>query len=1170
MKLYASKPGMSGLWLPKKLLLKMKLTAMIFFIALLQVSAKSYSQRINLAETNITLGSALHAIEQQTGYVTVAKDFDLDEYRINVFLKDATIEEAISKCIRSLQLNYRIVDKNIILSRRKSSGLTNVKGSFKRQPGDIDVHGRVVDENGKAMEGAVLKIKGTSRTEVTDILGDFSFIAVDQNAILSISHLGYNTLEMRVLVQLGNIRMMPSVNQLNEVAILSTGYQKISKEGSTGSFVLIDNKLVNRSVSADFISRIRGVTNGLLVDSEVGNTTGISIRGRSTLFSETKPLIVIDNFPFEGDLNTINPNDIEDVTVLKDAAAAAIWGVRAGNGVIVISTKKGKLNQQTKIGFNTNVTIGDKPDLFYPPQMTSAEFIELEKFLYTKGKYNATLRNNYDLISPGVALLAQETPSNTVATQASIEALKGNDVRHQIDQYFYQKSLQQQYYLSVNGGGQNNTYHLSSGYDHFSPVTIGSSNSRYTLKANNTYDLANHKVQLSTDITFTRSISKNDNLNGYTPVYPYELIADQNGNALPVSISPGLRASYTDTAGNGNLLDWKYRPLDELRKKANSFSSESTDIRVNTGLRYQVLKPLAISVNYQYFRSSGINKTLQNLDSYYTRNAINEVTRINRSTGTVIYPMPVGSIFSRTNNAFDANYGRAQLDLKHTFARQHNLNAIAGYEIRSEAASDNSQNLYGYNPETETNVIADLLTTFPMYYGNQSKRIGTIVRSQNRTVNHYISYYANAIYTYDSRIILSGSYRRDESNLFGVSAQRKGVPLFSTGIAWSVAKEKFYDLTWLPRLQLRATYGYNGNVNKTISAYTTASPNLSPNYLGTPFTFITNPPNPSLRWERIKNINFGLDFGFKKEVLSGSIEYYLKNGADLIGTSPIAQQTGMSIFTGNVADTHTRGFDIQFNSWNLSGQFKWRTTAIFNISKDKVASYQANTGSNLSILNHRSITPLVGYPILSVFSFRSAGLNNAGNPQGYLAGEISTNYTSMVNSTNRSDIRFEGSAVPTHFGSLRNTFSFKAIELSVNISYKFGYFFRRMGLQYNPLYEGDYHTDEYSRRWQQPGDELTTTVPALIYPASVSRDQFYAFSQATVEKGDHIRLNDLQFTYTLAGDALQKMGLGSVGLYTYASNLGILWRANKRRTDPDARTGYPAPRTISFGIKTNF
>lgn len=1170
MKIYAFKPGMSGLRLPKKLLLKMKLTAVIFFIALLQVSAKSYSQRINLEKTNISLGAALHAIEKQTEFVFVAKDFDLNVPKINISLKNATIEEAISKCIRSLQLTYKIVDKNIILSRRRSSGMAGNAGKSRRPYKEIDVHGRVVDENGKAMEGAVARIKGSDRTEVTDILGDFTLTAVDENATLIISHLGYNSIEVRVGQYLGDLRMRQAVNQLQEVAILSTGYQKVSREGSTGSFVLIDNKLVNRSVSPDFISRIKGVTNGLLVDGGVGNTTGISVRGRSTLFSETKPLIVIDNFPFEGDLNTINPNDIEDVTILKDAAAAAIWGVRAGNGVIVITTKKGKLNQQTKVGFNTNVTIGDKPDLYYQPQMTSAEFIDLEKFLYSKGSYNATLRNDYDLISPVVALLAKETPANTVATQASIEALKQNDVRQQLDQYFYRKSLQQQYYLSLNGGGASNTYHLSAGYDRFSPVNVGASSSRYTLKANNTYDLADHKVQLTTDITFVRSLAKNDNLEGYFPLYPYEQIADRDDKPLAVLPISGLRAAYTDTAGNGNLLNWKYRPLDELRKKANSFHGESTDIRVNTGLRYQILKPLAFSVNYQYYRSTGMNKTLHSLDSYNTRNAINEVTQINRTTGIVTNPLPIGSLYNRTNNLLNADYGRAQLDLKKTISRKHNINAIAGYEIRSENFSTDSQNQYGYDPDTETSVQIDPITLFPAYYGVKAIRIGNSATTQRGTTDHYISYYTNAIYTFDSRLILSASYRRDESNLFGVSAQKKGVPLFSTGLAWSLDKEKFYHFSWMPRLQIRATYGYNGNVNKTITAFTTASPNASQNYLGTPFTTITNPPNPSLRWERVKNINFGIDFGLKQEIISGSLEYYIKNGADLIGSSPISQQTGLSIFTGNVADTHTSGIDIQLNSRNLNGLIRWTTTGIFNISKDRVTNYQANTGSNLSILNPRSITPLVGYPIQSLFGFKSAGLDAEGDPQGFLGSQISKNYTSINNSTDRNNLKFSGSAVPTIFGSFRNTFSLSSLELSINIGYKFGYHFRRSALQYNLLYSGDYHSNEYGQRWQKPGDEFITTVPSLINPASVSRDQFYALSESTIEKGDHIRLNDVQLTYTLNTSGLKKIGLGSVGFYTYANNLGIIWRANKRHIDPDARSGYPIAKSISFGIKTNF
>ena len=1166
MKIYAFKPGMSGRRLPKKLLLTMKLTALILIIALTQLSARSYSQKINLHQTNISLSSALNAIESQTGYTFFAKNFNLDQPIISISLTNATLEEAIRKCLKNLPLTYSIEGRDVTLIRTGPSHLANAIGKVRGFFRNIDVHGRVLDENGLALQGTIVKIRNVERTAITDIHGEFEFISVDENSVLTISHMGYTGVELKVAAEVGDIQLQPSVNELHEV-IISTGYQKIAKEGTTGSFTLIDNQLVNRSVSTDFISRLRGVTNGLLFDSQTGNTTGISVRGRSTIFSETKPLIVIDNFPFEGDLNTINPNDIEDVTVLKDAAAAAIWGVRAGNGVIVITTKKGKLNQQTKVSFNTNLTIGNKPDLYYQPQMTSAEFIDLEKYLYSKGKYNTVLRNDYELISPVIALLSRETPANTAATQVSIDALKNNDARNQLEEYFYQKSVQQQYYLSLSGGGLNNTYHLSAGYDHLSPVTVGASNSRYTLKANNTYDLVNHKVQLSTDITFTRSLAKNDNINAYAPLYPYEQIAGQNGNALAVLPGSGLRASYTDTAGNGNLLNWKYLPLDELNKKANSFNGKSTDIRVNTALRYQVFKPLAFSVNYQYFQSSGINETLRTMDSYITRNAINEVTQINRTTGAVTNPMPLGSQFSRTNNSFNAEYARAQFDFRHIISGKHNVNAIAGYEVRAENASNNSQNLYGYNPETETSIIVDPITTFPYYYGVKTNRIGNNPVYQDGTVNHYISYYANAIYTYDSRLILSGSYRKDESNLFGVSGN-KGVPLFSTGIAWNLEKERFYALNWLPKLQLKATYGYNGNVNKTISAFTTANPSASPNYLGAPFSYISNPPNPSLRWERVKNINFGADFNLKNDALSGSVEYYIKNGTDLIGTSPIAQQTGISTFTGNVADTHTRGFDIQLNSNNLNGLFKWVSTAIINISKDKITNYQTYSGSNYAIVSTRQ--SITGYPILSVFSFKSTGLDAFGNPQGFVGDQVSGNYTSINNSTNRNDLKFEGSAVPTLFGSFRNTFNFKSLELSVNISYKFGYYIRRAALQYSSLYSGDYRSDEYSRRWQQPGDELITTVPALVYPANVSRDHFYAYSQETAEKGDHIRLNDIQFMYTLSTNGLKKIGLSSVGFYTYANNLGILWRANKRHIDPDARNGYPAAKSISFGIKTNF
>ncbi|WGQ09722.1 SusC/RagA family TonB-linked outer membrane protein [Pedobacter gandavensis] len=1029
-----------------------------------------------------------------------------------------------------------------------------------------ELSGQVTSASGKPLAGATVKIKSGNIIATTDNNGNFKINTSANSGTLAISYLGYQTKEVAFDItntKLIKVILQESESALNEVSIVSTGYQNISKERATGSFTTINNELLNRAVSPDLLSRLKGITNGLLVDQSVG---GFNIRGRSTIFSQTYPLIVVDNFPFEGDINSINPNDVENVTVLKDAAAASIWGVRAGNGVLVITTKKGKLNEKPSINFNGNLTLGDQPDLYYQPQMSPSDFIDVEKFLFEKG-VNSFLPS-YEVISPVTVELekAKLNPSYTDQANIEIDKLRKLDARNHLDKYFLRKSIRQQYNVGVSGGGSNHAFLFSAGYDKNQPNEIASSDSRLSLKGNNIYHFFNNRLKLSTDINFIKTTNRNNNAYTYLPYLPYEQVADLNGNPIATLVRSGLREVYTDTAGTGRLLDWKYRPLEELRNENSSSYTNTNDFRLLLGATYKILDPLSLSLNYQLFNSNRKTEQSYSQHSFYTRNLINRLSQINSVTGQVSRPIPLGDIYSPSFMNNQGNYGRIQLDFNKVLATKHELNAIGGYEIRDNQTTTNSNTLYGYYPEIASSALINPVQQYPWYYGFNSSTIGK-TSFQSVSIDRYISYYANASYTYDGKYILSGSYRKDKSNLFGVNANQKGVPLWSAGLLWNIHKESFFHVNWLSILRIKGTYGYNGNVNQSISAYLTAqSLGINPHY-GANYYGIINPPNDDLRWERVKNINLGIDFSSENSRLSGSIEYYTKKGIDLIGTSPIAPQSGVSIYTGNSADTRTKGIDIQLNSVNLNGRFKWLSTVILNKAKDKVSTYKANPGTNSTIMG-AGINPIIGYPIRSIFAYKWEGLDSSGEPQGRLNGIISKDYTSILNQKDPLALDFYGSATPIFFGSLRNTFSYKNIELSFNISYKFDYYFRR-----NSYFDYTSNHSDYTKRWQKPGDELQSNVPALIYPFSAVRSSFYQYSSVLIEKGDHIRLQDVQLNYLIKKAKNGGFPYANLNIYCYATNLWILWRANKHGLDPDLAglsTGYPSPKTIAFGLKTNF
>src|SRR5690606_3247302 len=272
--------------------------------------------------------------------------------------------------------------------------------------GKFTITGTVRDsQTNRPLIGATLKLG--ELTTKTDKEGNFSLRGPSTTNKLSISHLGYNDTIYTITSPNKTLEIVlnPKDNQIEEVEVVSTGYQKIPKERTTGSFTYVDSKTLRRNTGMALLSRLNGVTNGLLIDRNTGNPDGLSVRGRSTIFSSTRPLIVVDNFPYEGDLDNINPNDIQSVTVLKDATAASIWGVRSGNGVIVVTTKKPK--DRLSVELSSNFLFRKRPDLSTERWMSSSDFIDSEIFLFEKGYYDRDINVPYQQISPVVEILDQ-------------------------------------------------------------------------------------------------------------------------------------------------------------------------------------------------------------------------------------------------------------------------------------------------------------------------------------------------------------------------------------------------------------------------------------------------------------------------------------------------------------------------------------------------------------------------------------------------------------------------------------------------------------------------------------------------------------------------------------------------------------------------------------------
>lgn len=1158
------------------------------------------SRLYTLTFKNHPFAVALDSIEKQSGNTIsfIYKNETIRRAKPVTFSVNAVpFDGLLNKLFAAQPLAYEVNGAYISIVPQNAFS-PNPKTNLPAMPGldTMLVSGRVLAADSKMpLVGATVKIKGTAIGVTTGDAGMFSIHALAQYSLI-ITHIGYRPKEIG-LSEAGPqpllVSLDPLETQLEAVSIVSTGYQVIAKERATGSFAQIKSEEIRRRPTTNFLERIDGMASGVSFNNQAIGTTsgpdplaknlGLNIRGQSTINSSRNPLIVVDFFPYDGELSNINPNTIESITVLKDAAAASIWGARSANGVIVVTTKKGKRNEKMRVEVNANITVKNKPDLFKDRNyLGTRDYMDVETLLFNKGYFNADLSNVTAMtpVSPLVEILSQRKTGMITETEANqkIEQLQGNDVRRDFYNYVYQKAFNQQYSIALRGGGQKLSYALALGHDNNRDNLIRNGFVRTTVNSQSTY-YPIENLEITAALNYSNSstaLNNTANLYGsdfsintkYRNLFSYAKLKDESGRNL--AIVKGYKPSYLQQTADKGFLDWNYNPLDEINNA--DYKTAVRDLVLRIGGKYKIRPFMSLEVQYQNQVQNSDSRNLHNLQSYFTRNLINQFSEYDVATGSINYILPLGSIVQTETYQMRAHNLRGQINYDQRFA-DHSITAIAGAEIRQLETEGFARTLYGYDDQFGTaNNTLDYISAFPLNPSG-SAMIPPPESGINGTTYRYLSYYANAAYSYKDKYTFSLSGRKDGANIFGARTNDKITPLWSTGIGWVASQERFYNLGWLPYLRIRATYGYNGNVNNG-SAYLTGGYWVA-EPTGLPYISVNTAPNPQLRWEKVRNINLGIDFASLDNRFAGSIEFYEKQGLDLLQKTPLSPQTGFPSFMSNRASTKTRGIDLSLQSTNLNGAVKWNTIVLASFITDKLTHYDVvQTSSSLQ----SSLAAAVGKPLYSIFSYRWAGLDGEnGDPQGFLNGKISKDYAGIINNFNPDSLVFNGSARPRFFGSIRNEISYKGFSLSVIIAYKLDYYFRRPSVRLNYADMLTYYGNaDYGARWQKTGDEQTTQVPSLVYPANSRRNTFYTYSEALVENGSHIRLQDVRLSYDVPLKGMQaSKALDRLQVYGYVNNLGILWRANQKGIDPDAYGSgisheVPAPLSLSFGINATF
>lgn len=1046
------------------------------------------------------------------------------------------------------------------------------------------LRGSVIGELGDPISGASIQIKGADNGVVTDQTGWFVIKNITGEVTLIISGANIDSLELRTTVTTKPLFIRTRTKYITneEVVVASTGYQKLKPNEITGSVAVIDKKTINFQVGSRIIDRLNGVAPGVLFPKGKADAPEFMVRGLSTINGPKAPLIILDDFPYEGDINNINPNDVESITILKDAAAASIWGTRAGNGVIVITSKKGKLNSGMRISLNANTTFFEKPDLFYNPRISSEDYVELEKLLYEKGYYNDQMSSPlYPALSPAVELLIKRDAGVLSPGQANeeLERLKQTDSRKAYQQDFYRLALHQQYALSASGGTDRISWIFSGGYDR----NLSDRSERFeraSVRLQNDFRISK-KLSASVNAVYTSSKSRSGapdlaSLLVGTYTIPYLRFSDDQGSALPIARSSGM--GFIDTLGGGQLLDGHFYPLTDW--KHDHTTTHIHDLATTAGLKYAITKGINLDVKYFYERQSTRSSDLADINSSQARSLINLFTQLNRATGAKKYVVPPGGILNRTNGTLEAGSFRSQLNVDRRF-QQHRVSGLLGFEMRQVSSQSEGYALYGYNDDNLTFTPVDVVNPYPTT-GGGTAYIPSGAQLSDIT-NRYVSLFTNIVYTYRNRYLLSVSGRRDASNLFGINTNDKWNPLWSAGAGWELSKEPFYQLKKLPLLKLRVTYGYSGNFDPSMAAVTTLSVNSGASHTNYNYAIPSNYANPELRWEKVRTINLGLDFGTIGSRLTGSLEYYQKTATDLFGPELLDYTSGLrqSTIVKNVASMKAGGIDLTLQSLNIDRAVKWNTFFQFSYYSDRVTHYyRPPAAARAYVRDGTSVNSITGLPVYALVSYKWAGLDpKTGNPQGWLYGQLSTDYTGItgyraVNGYQdlESMIRFDGPGLPKYYGSFMNTISFKGIALTINLTYRLGYYFRYSGLNYtNLLEQGAYAgSGDYKNRWQQPGDEQRTDVPSFLYPLVGNRDDFYTNSSATVLSADHIRLQFINLSYDLPLKKYSKNRFTNVQMHLNANNMRPIWKANNKGIDPDYGMNTPAPGSWTIGLRANF
>lgn len=1198
--------------MPQKLLGQairiMKISVLLILVFCMQVSAKTDAQSITLSVKNGRMENVLKDLRRQSGFDFVYTVDVLKKAKsVTLNLKNADIVSALKECFHDQPLTFSIISNVVVIKEMNIAPQPIVEKADNLF--NIDVLGRVVNEEGKPVLVSVT-VKGTKNGASTNDNGEFTLTDVPETATLIFTGV---TIERKEIKLAGRTNIAVTVQTrvtTSEEIVVSTGYRTQQKTKITGASSSIGREKYDQrvAVTGNFAESLEGKIPGLVVNNQSGD---ITIRGVSTFDAVKQPLIVVDGFPTEIDIRSINPNDIISVNVLKDAAAASIYGARASNGVIIIETKRGKSGTPV-FSFRASQGYQEKPDFGYLKFGSALNYALVQSDYTLQGQSATTYSNAKAPVSPvqNAVFDFKAGKISQAELDKRIREIGSYDNLKEYSDLFYRRRLTTNIDFDVSGGTEKNTYLLGVNYIGDQRQNQRNDDQSFLLNFASTHQFtkaikfdfrAIYSNYKSTNAGNTSNINDFQNTVSLNKFYPYEKLADENGNPLPVSVGPN-RNPYTGILAASNqqnmalgLYDQLYYPYQEL--SANTNTIKTTAVRFQGRLNAKLKNWLSLDLGGVFEDQPTSQDFLQTDQAFAVRRLINYRATVDPSTGSATFPdLPQGDFLTRVNQKTSDYTIRGQFNINYNSPDlKHSISAIAGSEIRKTSLSSYTNTFFGYDGQSlivrPVNFVKLASPSAPPFNNvpilNRPTLIYDNYFSEAYDDRRFVSFYGDGTYVYDDRYSLSGSFRLDKTNLFGTDPKFRNKPFYSIGANWRLSNESFAkNSSWLSDAKLRVAYGVNGNVPVSNNGPFLIL-NSGLNYDVFPFPQYYNvlsPQNQSLRWERTDNINVGLDYAVFNNRVYGSVDYYYKDSKDVFGQYSADPTGGFNEYNANTASILNKGLEISINSINVKGKnFSWQTqvTGSFNNNKVTAVKTISNTDTQeplVSILNIQK-----GYPVNALFAYNYAGLNSLGVPEIFGADgkrKVINSSASGTDEVTLDDLKYMGTTTPKYVVGVNNQFTFGNFDLSFLFMYYGGYVMRVEAPDPSAVNNYGRILQGAENYWKKAGDETSTEIPGFpVINSPGDYDTYarvgYSYASKFVRKADNIRLRDVVVTYNLKAAALTKMGLSRTQIRAQIQNaFNNTFSGND--IDPDAINRITGQRTLkqlpyfSLSFYTNF